>query len=156
MSCAMEPFRSRNREDNKMNTRPIIITEPRITIRIIDSLLTLIAWGGFLYLIFHEYQLLFSGQYRLEASPAITLLNYLLFALIYVFLFILWAKYNQLFFSQERRARKNIPNQECLAKSFDISVTELEKLETHRVIKVFHSPSGEIMQSEIIRLSAKP
>jgi len=29
-------------------------------------------------------------------------------------------------------------------------------LESHKVIKVFHSPSGEITQSEIIMLSAEP
>jgi len=139
-----------------MNSQPIIITEPRLSIRLIDMLLTLIAWGGFIYLILHEYQVLFSGQPRSEGSPAITLLNYLLFALIYVLLFILWAKYNQLFFSHERRKRKNIPNQEKLAKSFDISVTELKRLEGHRVVKVFHSPSGDITQSEVIVLSAEP
>ena len=138
-----------------MNSQPIIITEPRLSIRIVDSILTLIAWGGFLYLIIHEYQQLFSRQYRPEVSPVITLLNYFLFALIYVLLFILWAKYNQLFFSRERRKRKVMPSQEKLAKSFDISIVELEKLESHRVIKVFHSASGEITQSEIIMLSAE-
>ncbi|MBT0717997.1 poly-beta-1,6-N-acetyl-D-glucosamine biosynthesis protein PgaD [Rosenbergiella epipactidis] len=139
-----------------MNSQPIIITEPRRSIRIVDSILTLIAWGGFLYLIIHEYQQLFSRQYRPEVSPAITLLNYFLFAIIYVLLFILWAKYNQLFFSRERRKRKGMPNQRKLAKSFAISIAELEKLESHKVIKVFHSPSGEITQSEIIMLSAEP
>lgn len=139
-----------------MNSQLILITEPRFSIRIVDSLLTLIAWGGFLYLILHEYQLLFSEQYRSGVSPATTLLNYFLFALIYVFLFILWAKYNQLFFSRERRKRKNSLNQEALAESFNINVDELEKLEGHRVIKVFHSPSGGIMESEIIILSAEP
>ncbi|WP_241647487.1 poly-beta-1,6-N-acetyl-D-glucosamine biosynthesis protein PgaD [Rosenbergiella metrosideri] len=138
-----------------MNSQPIIITEPRLSIRIIDGLLTLIAWGGFLYLIIHECQQLFSGQYQPELSPAITLLNYFLFALIYVLLFILWAKYNQLFFSRERRRRKGMPNQEKLAKSFAISIVELDKLGSHKVIKVFHSPSGEITQSEIIMLSAE-
>ena len=72
-----------------MNSQPIIITEPRFTIRIIDILLTLIAWGGFLYLIHHECQLLFFSRYGSDTSPAITLLNYFLFALVYVFLFIL-------------------------------------------------------------------
>lgn len=139
-----------------MNSQPIIITEPRLSIRIVDSILTLIAWGGFLYLIIHEYQQLFSQQYRPEVSPAITLLNYFLFALIYVLLFILWAKYNQLFFSRERRKRKDMPNQDKLAKSFAISIAELEKLESHKVIKVFHSPSGEITKSEIIILLAEP
>lgn len=133
-----------------MNSQPIIITEPRLSVRTIDSLLTLLAWGGFLYLIVHEYQLLFSGENLSKVSPATTLINYFLFALIYVLLFILWAKYNQLFFSQERRKRKNSPNQEVLAKSFDITVNELEKLGTHRVIKVFHHPSGELKRSEII------
>ncbi|SER10334.1 biofilm PGA synthesis protein PgaD [Rosenbergiella nectarea] len=59
-----------------MNSQPILITEPRLSIRIVDSLLTIIAWGGFLYLILHEYQLLFSEQYRSGVSPATTLLNY--------------------------------------------------------------------------------
>ncbi|MBT0730927.1 poly-beta-1,6-N-acetyl-D-glucosamine biosynthesis protein PgaD [Rosenbergiella nectarea] len=138
-----------------MNSQPILITEPRLSIRIVDSILTLIAWGGFLYLILHEYQLLFSEQYRSEVSPVTTLINYFLFALIYVFLFILWAKYNQLFFNRERRKRKKSLSQEALAKSFDITVDELEKLEDHRVIIVFHSPSGEITQSETIILSAE-
>lgn len=138
-----------------MNDQPIVITEPRLHIKIIDSILTFIAWGGFIYLIIHEYQSLHDGDYSRLHDTARTLFNYFLCAMIYIFIFILWAKYNQFFFSQERRRRKKTPNQATLAESFAITVQELEKLESHRLIKVFHHPSGQIKRCEILSLSAK-
>ena len=132
-----------------MNSQPIIMTEPRLVPRIIDTLLTLLAWAGCIYLIYHEYYQLFpshTGNAHGGTKGPVALLYYGLFALLYVVIFILWAKYNQHFFSTERRRRKKVPDERTLARSFSITLNELEKLNHTRVLKVYHDPMGGIVR----------
>lgn len=132
-----------------MNPQPIIITEPRLVPRIIDALLTLLAWAGFIYLIYREYYVVFpdvSGDPSPASSGPGVLLYYGFFALLYVAIFILWAQYNQHFFTRERRRRKKVPDEQTLAQSFSITVNELETLNHNRVLRVHHDPSGGIVR----------
>lgn len=141
-----------------MNPQPVIITEPRPVLRMMDALLTLLAWVGFIYLIYREYYVLFpdvsDGSSPASSGPVI-LLYYGFFAFLYIAIFILWAKYNQHFFTKERRQRKKVPDERTLAQSFSITVNELEILNHHRMLRVHHDPRGGIARIDKLSQAAR-
>ena len=90
--------------------QPLIFTERRLLPRIIDVLLTLIAWVGFLYLIYKGLITALAHSPYMGVRPFFTTLDtvtfYILVALVNGLVLIGWAKYNQFRFRVERRSRR--------------------------------------------------
>jgi len=90
--------------------QPLIFTERRLLPRIIDVLLTLIAWVGFLYLIYKGLITALAHSPYMGVRPFFTTLDtvtfYILVALVNGLVLIGWAKYNQFRLRVERRSRR--------------------------------------------------
>lgn len=91
-------------------SQPLIFTEQRLLPRIIDVLLTLFAWVGFLYLIYKGLITALAHSPYIGVRPFFTTLDtvtfYILVALVNGLVLIGWAKYNQFRFRVERRSRR--------------------------------------------------
>ena len=90
--------------------QPLIFTERRLLPRIIDVLLTAIAWVGFIYLIYKGLITALAHSPYMGVRPFFTTLDtvtfYILVALVNGLVLIGWAKYNQFRFRVERRSRR--------------------------------------------------
>ncbi len=65
-------------------THPLIVTERRLLPRLIDSLLTLIAWGGFIWLIYHGVESILHTQSQDGVVPFKLTFNTVVFYLLIV------------------------------------------------------------------------
>lgn len=129
-------------------SHPLIYTERRRLPRLLDTLLTLLIWIGFLWLI---YQGLISVlQVRPDAGPRplnlsiSTITMYVLIALFNSLLLILWAQYNQHRFAVERRTRRDELSDEKLAGYFGMTADMLLQMKDTQVIVVSHDVDGSL------------
>lgn len=135
--------------------QPLIRTEQRWLPRAIDIVLTLMAWGGFLWLIYFGItkSLIKSPEMGPGAGPfyttLITLLEYLAVLLMNGLLLIVWARYNQYRFRVERRKRRPALNQNELASSFSVPTDTIITLEMGRIQTVYHDGNGAIDSTQI-------
>ncbi len=134
-------------------SQPLIFTERRLLPRIIDVLLTIFAWVGFLYLIYKGLITALAHSPYMGVRPFFTTLDtvtfYILVALVNGLVLIGWAKYNQFRFRVERRSRRPGLEDHELAESLRITrelVTELNKA---RVLTVHHHENGEISHIDV-------
>ncbi|HHN8542830.1 poly-beta-1,6-N-acetyl-D-glucosamine biosynthesis protein PgaD [Citrobacter cronae] len=134
-------------------SQPLIFTERRLLPRIIDVLLTIFAWVGFLYLIYKGLITALAHSPYMGVRPFFTTLDtvtfYILVALVNGLVLIGWAKYNQFRFRVERRSRRPGLEEHELAESLRITrelVTELNKA---RVLTVHHHENGEISHIDV-------
>lgn len=145
-----------------MNT-PLIFTQQRWLPRLIDVVLTFIAWAVFVYLFVTGFmgivqQSTVPGAQRhfgLLLATINTLLMYLLVGAINAAILSIWAKYNEIRRSGGER-RKPIPVLEDsqLMSSFNISGEMLDTFRSHQVVAVFHDEHGRI--SSVAAVSAGP
>lgn len=133
--------------------QPLIFTERRLLPRLIDILLTVIAWGGFLWLIYHGMVKAIIEHPDMGPRPVISTLNtlalYLVVAVLYGAALILWARYNQYRFRTERRTRQPELEDEEVAQSFQITPELVEELNKARVLTVHHNEHGGINAVDI-------
>ncbi|MEJ6656051.1 MAG: poly-beta-1,6-N-acetyl-D-glucosamine biosynthesis protein PgaD [Pseudomonas sp.] len=129
-------------------SHPLIYTERRLLPKLVDTLLTLLIWIGFSWMI---YQGLISVlQAQPDAGPrpldlsVDTITMYVLIALINSLLLILWAQYNQYRFAVERRTRRNELSDEELADCFGIASDTLLQMKNNQVIVVSHDRDGTL------------
>lgn len=136
-------------------SQPLIFTEQRFIPRLIDVILTLIAWVGFSYLIYKGLITALAHSPFMGLRPFFTTLNtvsfYALVALINGLVLIGWAKYNQLRFRVERRNRKPGLEDNELAVSMHITPELAMELNKGRVLTVFHYENGEIEHIEVAK-----
>lgn len=136
-------------------SHPLIFTERSVLPKLIDSLLTLIAWVGFIWLIYHGVvSVLYSQPVAgtQSSSPTLaTLLFYLLVALFNTLLFIIWAKYNQLRFSTERRTRRQGLADDQLAIHFGLTEEHLEQLNQAQIAVIHYDNDGIILDVSVKR-----
>lgn len=134
-------------------SQPLLFTERRLLPRIIDVLLTLIAWVGFIYLIYKGLINALAHSPYMGVRPFFTSLDtvtfYILVALINGLVLIGWAKYNQYRFRVERRSRRPGLEHHELAESMRITPELAMELNKGRVMTVHHHENGEIEYVEV-------
>ncbi len=134
-------------------SHPLIVTERRILPRLIDSVLTLIAWGGFIWLIYHGVESILHTQSQDGAVPFKltfdTVVFYLLIVLVNSLLLVLWAKYNQIRFSVERRTRRDELSDQQLAEHFGLKSDVLEQLKQSQIAVVSYSDDGSTLDVRV-------
>ncbi|MBI6547417.1 poly-beta-1,6-N-acetyl-D-glucosamine biosynthesis protein PgaD [Xenorhabdus lircayensis] len=128
---------------------PLIFTEQRLSPRLIDILLTILAWVGFIYLFTlglfnspHNGPSPFTSVSTLELE-SITL--YIAIALFNALLLIGWAKYNQQRFSIERRRHQPALTHAEMAKSFILEKKLLDALRQSKVSSITYDNHGHII-----------
>ncbi|ART82241.1 poly-beta-1,6-N-acetyl-D-glucosamine biosynthesis protein PgaD [Oceanisphaera profunda] len=130
-------------------SHPLIVTERRILPKLLDSLLTIIAWVGFIWLIYHGVVTVLHAQSEGGDPLSLTLgtvIFYLLIALANSLLLILWAKYNQRRFRTERRIRpQELPHGQ-LAIQFGLTQETLEQLNQSQIVVVSYNNDGTALE----------
>lgn len=133
--------------------QPLIFTEQRFLPKLIDVVLTIIAWVGFSYLIYKGLITALAHSPFIGIRPFFTTLNtvsfYAIVALVNGLVLIGWAKYNQYRFRVERRNRRPGLEDNELAVSMRITPELAMGLNKGRVLTVFHYENGEIEHIEV-------
>jgi len=139
--------------------QPLIFTEQRVFPRVMDVVLTLMAWAGFSYLIYAGLITALSHTPFVEDRPFFSTLDtlsfYLMVALINGAVLIGWAKYNQLRFRIERRKRKPGLEKEEVAASLHITPELALALSKGQVLTLAHYDTGAIDRVLIAKLLAE-
>lgn len=129
-------------------SQPLIFTEQRVWPRVIDVLLTILAWGAFLHLIYNGLILALMQSTYIGIRPFFSTLDtvtlYFCIALINGLLLIGWAKYNQFRFSVERRKRRFGCNDQELAESLHMAPSLVMAMSQGRRLTVYHHENGYI------------
>ncbi|CDG20902.1 Haemin storage system (HmsS protein of hmsHFRS Operon) [Xenorhabdus poinarii G6] len=128
---------------------PLILTEQRRIPRLIDSLLTILAWLGFIYLFTLGLWIFSHHDTRLSTFPLNSELNaialYIAIAIFNALLLIGWAKYNQHRFSIERRRHRPALTHAEIAQSFILEQALLETLRQSKVSSITYDNHGHII-----------
>lgn len=134
-------------------SHPLIFTERRALPRLFDSLLTLIAWVGFIWLIYHGVVSILHNRpedgINLLRPTFGTLTIYLLIVLVNSLFLILWAKYNQLRFSSERRTRRQELSDDQLAIRFGLSEEILAQLNQSQIAVVSYDSDDTVVDVSV-------
>ncbi|MBD2785147.1 poly-beta-1,6-N-acetyl-D-glucosamine biosynthesis protein PgaD [Xenorhabdus sp. DI] len=113
---------------------PLIFTEQKLSLRLIDILLTILAWVGFIYLFMVG---LFNASHNI--TP------YIVIAIINALLLIGWAKYNQHRFKIERRRHRPALTHAEVAQSFMLEQKLLDTLRQSKVSSISYDNHGHII-----------
>lgn len=134
---------------------PLIITERGWLPKLVDIVLTLIGWIGFIWLFTTGLLALVKaspwGGPRPLTSELSTLTLYAVIGLFNALVLIAWAKYNQVRFRVERRSRRPGLVQQEVAKSFAITAQDVTTLSSHDVLRVHHDEHGQITGIETLQ-----
>lgn len=128
--------------------QPLIFTEQRLFPRALDSLLTIVAWLGFSWLIYRGLINAIEHDPFIGTRPFYTTLStlriYLLVACLISLTLISWAKYNQLRFRIERRKRRPGLERHEVAASFNITPELALMMNQAQVFTLAHYDTGAI------------
>lgn len=128
--------------------QPLIFTEQRLFPRALDSLLTIVAWLGFSWLIYRGLMNAIEHDPLIGTRPFYTTLSslriYLLVASLIGLALIGWAKYNQLRFRIERRKRRPELERHEVAASFNITPELALMMSQAKVFTLAHYDTGAI------------
>ncbi|OKP05568.1 poly-beta-1,6-N-acetyl-D-glucosamine biosynthesis protein PgaD [Xenorhabdus eapokensis] len=129
---------------------PLIFTEQRLWPRLIDILLTILAWAGFIYLFIvglfytvHNDPKPFIST--LLTSELGTVAVYIAIAIFNAFFLIGWAKYNQHRFRIERRRHRPTLTHAEIAQSFTLEQAWLDTLRQSKVSSITYDNHGHII-----------
>ncbi|MBD1226208.1 poly-beta-1,6-N-acetyl-D-glucosamine biosynthesis protein PgaD [Xenorhabdus griffiniae] len=129
---------------------PLIFTEQRLWPRLIDILLTVLAWVGFIYLFMvglfytsHNGPRPFTATVFTSELGTITL--YIGIAIFNAFLLIGWAKYNQRRFRIERRRHRPALTHTEVAQSFTLEQKLFDTLRQSKVSSITYDNHGHII-----------
>jgi len=135
----------------------MIITTSRSRVGfLLDALLTIIGWLAFIYLFGTGILAILRGAAGgPEASlvptflPTIgTLSTYVIIALVNAAILICWAAYNHWRFAGlDRRRPINLAGVAQMARSFSVTVDEVSRFRTAKVLTVHHTAKGDISAS---------
>lgn len=138
--------------------QPLIFTEQQLFPRMLDALLTIVAWLGFSWLIYSGLITAIEHDPFIGTRPFYTTLStlssYLLVACLISLALIAWAKYNQLRFRIERRRRR--PELECheVAASFNITPELALMMSQAQVFTLAHYDTGAIDRVWMVKILA--
>ncbi|BET97607.1 poly-beta-1,6-N-acetyl-D-glucosamine biosynthesis protein PgaD [Xenorhabdus taiwanensis] len=129
---------------------PLIFTEQRLWPRLIDILLTILAWAGFIYLFMAG---LFYASHNAPGPLTSTLFTselgvialYIAIAVFNAFLLIGWAKYNQHRFRIERRRHRPALTHTEVAQSFTLEQKWFDTLRQSKVSSITYDNHGHII-----------
>ncbi len=128
--------------------QPLIFTEQQRLPRVLDALLTIIAWLGFSWLIYSGLINAIEHDPFMGTRPFYTTLNtlsiYLLVACLIGMALIAWAKYNQIRFRIERRKRRPELERDEVAASFNITPELALMMSQAQVFTLAHYDTGAI------------
>lgn len=137
----------------------LIFTDPSPAARLLDLLMTLCCWFGFIWLMFvgllETLQYSPLSGYRPVASELNTVFSYLVIGIFNALLLSGWAKYNQFRFRIERRKRSGDLNFEEVAQSFFIHKNLIDTLNNNRVQRVWHDENGRVFRIEALTSSPR-
>ncbi|MBC8950996.1 MULTISPECIES: poly-beta-1,6-N-acetyl-D-glucosamine biosynthesis protein PgaD [Xenorhabdus] len=129
---------------------PLIFTEQRLWPRLIDILLTILAWAGFIYLFMvglfyasHNGPRPFTST--LFTSELDVIAFYIAIAIFNAFLLIGWAKYNQRRFRIERRCHRPALTHTEVAQSFTLEQKLFDTLRQSKVSSITYDNHGHII-----------
>lgn len=139
----------------KQSRQPLIFTERRLLPKLFDTLMTLIAWGGFIWLLYLGVRSLLhavpEARFTLLGQTFGTLSFYIIIAVLNSLLLIFWAKYNQRRFSTERRTRRQALPDTQLTQHFGLTPQVLEQLKQAQIVVVHHNDDGTTLEIEVRR-----
>ncbi|CDL80403.1 poly-beta-1,6-N-acetyl-D-glucosamine biosynthesis protein PgaD [Xenorhabdus cabanillasii] len=128
---------------------PLIFTEQRLLPRLIDIILTMIAWAGFAYLFIVG---LFNSPHHgpkpvtsVFTSEVSSIVFYIIIAIFNSLLLIGWARYNQIRFRIERRRHRPALNNEEVAKSFSLEKKLINRLNQGKISSITYNNHGHII-----------
>ncbi|WP_340618231.1 poly-beta-1,6-N-acetyl-D-glucosamine biosynthesis protein PgaD [Xenorhabdus entomophaga] len=128
---------------------PLIFTEQRLLPHLIDILLTILAWGGFIYLfmlgllnVSYNVPRPFASIFTLEIG---IIALYIAIAVFNALLLIGWAKYNQQRFKIERRQHRPTLTHTEVAKSLTLEQKLLDVLRQSKVSSITYDNHGHII-----------
>lgn len=137
---------------------PLIFTEQRVFPRVMDAVLTLVAWLGFSYLIYTGLMVALAESPDSGVRPFYstygTVMLYMAVALLIGAVLIGWAKYNQHRFRVERRRRRPGLEKHEVAASFSITPELALELSKARVLTLAHYDTGAIDRVYMAKLLA--
>lgn len=135
-------------------SHPLIYTELRWLPKLLDVLLTLLAWGGFLWLIYRGFMLTLQESSYFGNNPALgtfgSILSYFVLIIIGSLALVFWAKYNQYRYHHERRQRRSGLTLKELAESLEVDQEIMSRAHTARTQIFHHDESGCVEKAEII------
>lgn len=126
--------------------------------RLVDTLLTLMAWGVFVYLLvsggehfrFDGSQALLSGFFGELYDARGSLLFYLLLSLAFGAVLVGWAKYNQIRAGRyDRRRRRPDLDEQALAQSYMMQACVLGFLQQQRILVAHNDEHGDLVSVEV-------
>ncbi len=134
--------------------QPLVITELRTLPRLLDILLTLLAWFAFIWLVYHGVITVLQTSHEMDSwlqqlvSGAAKI--YYLVALAVIVMFLGWAKYNQIRFQLERRQRQTRMTDEELSESLGLPLDLYRHFQELKVFAVDHCADGKVMNIRAI------
>ncbi len=138
-----------------MNENALILTEHRLLPRVFDSILTLIAWAGFLFFLYDNLltQITEQRNHRWEIIIASfnTVLVYLLIAVINGWLLILWYQYNLRRFDARRHGALDSLGHDELAESFHVAPQIISEMSQYNQLTLYHDRIGRIIDLKASR-----
>lgn len=135
-----------------MNENTLILTEHRILPRLFDTLLTLLAWCGFLLCLYINLLIQVTESdslWETITASFSTVLIYLLIAMLNGWLLILWYHYNHHNPHTKRHGRLSSLNPDELARSFNVDPQIISEMSQGNLLTVYHDHIGHIIDLRI-------
>ncbi|MEH4593771.1 poly-beta-1,6-N-acetyl-D-glucosamine biosynthesis protein PgaD [Escherichia coli] len=134
-----------------MNEDKLILTENRLLPRLLDILLTVMAWGGG-WIFFYTNFLMQLSMETLPLREAVTTsfytaLVYLLIAVLNGWLLILWHQYNHFCLCSQMRRHHNLIslNHNEFARSLNITPQIISDMSQYNLFTLYHDHIGQII-----------
>ncbi|OUI80121.1 hypothetical protein HK12_10030 [Acetobacter orientalis] len=142
---------ARYRRDMFIMNDNIIKTQRTKHYILLDVVITIFAWCGFIYLVASGFARNFFNIYHMPVKASIpeainSLLFYCVIMIILALILIGWAFYNKKRFRVERRKRREEIGLETIAESFDLDPNVLEALQTYKISEIHHDHGAKITQ----------
>ncbi|MBB2170258.1 poly-beta-1,6-N-acetyl-D-glucosamine biosynthesis protein PgaD [Gluconacetobacter aggeris] len=148
-----------NMEENSIMNDKVIKTQRTRFYIVVDIVITIFAWGGFVFLLASGFFLNFFNvdHAPVKASVSETIGSLLFYGAVMIVLaaiLIGWALYNKKRFSVERRKRREDIGHQAVADSFDIDQSVLGALQANKISRVHHDHGAKITRVDNLHQSA--
>ncbi|CFR20956.1 poly-beta-1,6-N-acetyl-D-glucosamine biosynthesis protein PgaD [Yersinia kristensenii] len=132
----------------------LIHTEQRLIPRLIDIIITALAWFGFIFLfvkgfldMIHRAPNMGPAPFRMYILAGLTtLVLYAAIAAFNAIVLIVWAKYNQVRFQVERRGHRPHLDDEELANSMEMSSEVIAQLKAGSCLTLYNDEHGQLLE----------
>ncbi|ELI8259577.1 poly-beta-1,6-N-acetyl-D-glucosamine biosynthesis protein PgaD [Yersinia enterocolitica] len=133
---------------------PLIHTEQRLLPRLIDIIITALAWFGFIFLfvkgfldMIHRAPNMGTIPFRMYILAGLTTLAlYAAIAAFNAIVLIVWAKYNQIRFQVERRGHRPHLGDDELADSMEMTGEMIAQLKAGACLTLYNDEHGQLLE----------